>query len=196
VRTVHQSEDIKLTRTRLPSSEGYEKEAWERTQQYHELERLRKLREAELEIAERDAERQALAERASELAGADAGRDADSDDDIQVTAAHLVNPRAGSVSRPGAGSGDVANGGGEHNDAEIEDRSDVLNITLRGKEGDVKAKAKPTTKMSSLVAHYRKTKKVEAEMGIELDGEILEGDSTIADADLDDGDMLSVVPAR
>lgn len=191
------NQDIQLTKALLPSTEGYEKEAWERTQQYHELERLRKLREAELEIAERDAERQAMAERESELArGRRPGAD-DSDDEIQVTAAHLVNPRASSVSGLGTSGGDpTTNAAGERNDAEVEDRSDVLNITLRGKEGDVKAKAKPTTKMSSLVAHYRKTKKVEAEMGIELDGEILEGDSTIADADLDDGDMLSVVPVR
>lgn len=127
------------------------------------------------------------------------GHDDSDDDEIQVTAAHVVNPdfRAGSVSGATAGGNAPATSAGDgHHDDDIEDTSTILTLTLRGKEGDIKAKAKSTTKMSSLVAYYRKQKKVEAEMGIELDGEILEGDSTVADADLDDGDMLSVVSAR
>jgi hypothetical protein len=118
------------------------------------------------------------------------------DDEIEVTAVHVAGRT------PASGPSATANGAGVDKDdddddsAQAEDTSAILTLTLRGKEGDVKAKAKPTTKMSALVAYYRKTKKMETEMGIELDGEILEGDSTIADADLDDGDMLSVVPAR
>jgi hypothetical protein len=49
--------------------------------------------------------------------------------------------------------------------------------------------------MSSFVTYCRNTKKFEAEMGIELDGEILEGDSTIANADLENGDVLFAGPA-
>lgn len=105
-----------------------------------------------------------------------------------------MNPRAPLVSTGGDTQAAIAGEG--NNNEDPADTSTILTLTLRGKEGDVKAKAKPTTKMASLVAYYRKQKKVEMEMGIELDGEILEGDSTIADADLDDGDMLSVVPAR
>jgi hypothetical protein len=115
----------------------------------------------------------------------------DSDDEIQVTA--VINPRAVSVS---AGGNAPASTGDGNNEEDAEDTSAILNLTLRGKEGDIKAKAKLTTKMASLVAHYRKQKKIEMEMDIELDGEILQGHSTVADADLDDGDMLSVVPAR
>ncbi|GHJ86943.1 hypothetical protein NliqN6_3345 [Naganishia liquefaciens] len=170
--------------------EGYEKEAWEKTQQYNDAERIRKLREAQSELAEIAAERQALGARDSGLGGGMHPGE-DSDDEIQVTA--VINPRAVSVS---AGGNAPASTGDGNNEEDAEDTSAILNLTLRGKEGDIKAKAKLTTKMASLVAHYRKQKKIEMEMDIELDGEILQGHSTVADADLDDGDMLSVVPAR
>lgn len=174
-------------------AEGYEKEAWERTQQWNESERQRKLREAELEIAERHA----MAARPP--ADLDGGEHQEIDDDeIEVTAVHVARPTPDGRPAPAGKNTAVDNDDDDDDDdsAPAEDTSTILTLTLRGKEGDVKAKAKPTTKMSGLVAYYRKTKKVEAEMSIELDGEILEGDSTIADADLDDGDMLSVVPAR
>lgn len=147
---------------------------------WNESERIRKLREAELEIAERHA----MAARPAENFGEH------DDDEIEVTAVHVAGRT------PASGLAAIDNAADAGRDDETEDTSIILTLTLRGKEGDVKAKAKSTTKMSALVAYYRKTKKVEAEMGIELDGEMLEGHSTIADADLDDGDMLSVVPAR
>lgn len=171
--------------------EGYEKEAWERTQQYNEAERIRKLREAKIELAERAVQGQALAARDSGLGEGLPGGDSD-EDEIQVTA--VINFRTAAVSTGADAQATIAADG--NNNEDTEDTSTILTLTLRGKEGDVKAKAKSTTKMASLVAYYRKQKKVEVKMSIELDGEILEGDSTVADADLDDGDMLSVVLVR
>ncbi|KAJ9096364.1 hypothetical protein QFC21_005185 [Naganishia friedmannii] len=179
--------------------EGYEKEAWERTQMYNQMEQARKLREAELEMAERHAG----VVPAMPVAGEHAPHEIDDEDDeIAVTSVNIVNPttmaRGTTISAaPGAeGTPALEDDDADDDDAPDEDTATILAFTLRGKEGDVKAKAKATTKMSALVAYYVKVKKIATQMGIELDGEILEGESTVADSDLDDGDMLSVVPIK
>ncbi|KAJ9104204.1 hypothetical protein QFC19_004021 [Naganishia cerealis] len=176
--------------------EGYEKEAWERTQMFNHMEQERKLREAEMEMAERHAAVVPVPARLGFPTGQSGAHEID-DDEIAVTGVKVVNPatmaRAGSTSvAPGAESTPALD---SDNDGDQETAA-ILTLTLRGAQGDIKAKAKTTTKMSALMAYYVKVKKVTSPMGIELDGEILEGDSTVADADLDDGDMLGVMLLR
>ncbi|KAJ9119501.1 hypothetical protein QFC22_003209 [Naganishia vaughanmartiniae] len=177
--------------------EGYEKEAWEVTQAYNQIEQARKLREAELEMAQRHAE---VAHSVSAAATA-AAHEIEEDDEIAVTSVNIVNPATkgrglSSSAALGAEGTPALDDGADDDDDADEDTATILALTLRGKEGDARAKAKATTKMSALVAYYVKVKKIVTKMSIELDGEILEGESTVADADLDDGDMLSVVPTK
>lgn len=147
------------------------------------------------------AERHAAVVSVAPITGEPAVHEIDDDDEIAVTSVKIVNPTMmgrgiTTSTTPGLEGTPALDDDADDDDGPDEDTATILALTLRGKEGDVKAKAKVTTKMSALVAYYVKVKKIGTKMGIELDGEILEGDSTVADADLDDGDMLSVVPLR
>ncbi len=79
-------------------------------------------------------------------------------------------------------------------DAEPEEPTDTLSLSLRGKE-TVSVKAKPATKLSSLVEHYaRKTGVRDAStLRLKWEGETADLSRTVADLELEDDDMLDIV---
>lgn len=73
-----------------------------------------------------------------------------------------------------------------------------IRVVLRGRTGgDIKIMVKATSKLSSLLKHYGQKlgldKDAVAKLSIEFDGERLDGEHTIGETDIEEGDCLMVM---
>lgn len=87
------------------------------------------------------------------------------------------------------------------------DSADVMRIQLRGKEGEIEVRVKPTTAFGTLITHYAKKFELPEKipnkgkgktmikgkvLKIDFDGELFAGVDTIGSIDIDDGETLDV----
>ncbi|EAU86034.1 hypothetical protein CC1G_11706 [Coprinopsis cinerea okayama7 len=75
---------------------------------------------------------------------------------------------------------------------------DTFKLTLRSKHKEVTVTVRPSTKCGNIVKAYLKKAKLEAmaagkDPRLSVDGDKLDNDSPISDADLEDGDLVEVV---
>lgn len=77
-----------------------------------------------------------------------------------------------------------------------DDDSNKVRLKLRGAEGEHALKAGRDTKISTLLKYYcmkhSLAHEVAESMYIDLDGERFEGDATVEDLDVEDGDLVDV----